>query len=78
MPDTPNLRLALLDAAQAQKHVTVNEAIASLDCLVFGAVNTAGATVPPAVVDGEAHIVGTGATGAWQGQDLKIAFAING
>ncbi|MEM0923433.1 MAG: DUF2793 domain-containing protein [Pseudomonadota bacterium] len=78
MTDTPNLNLALIDPAQAQKHITVNEVIARLDCLVAGSVNTSGQTTPPAIVDGEAHIIGAGASGAWTGHDQEIAFAING
>ena len=77
MVNTPNLNLSLLDAAQAQKHITVNEAVSRLDCLVMGAVNTVGATVPPSIIDGEAHLVGPGATGDWAGRDNHIAFAIN-
>jgi len=34
MPSTPHLALPLLAAAQAQKHVTHNEALAALDALV--------------------------------------------
>ena len=34
MTDTANLLLPLLQAAQAQKHVTVNEALLRLDALV--------------------------------------------
>ncbi len=38
MTDTPHLALPLLAAAQAQKHVTHNEALAMIDALVHLAV----------------------------------------
>jgi hypothetical protein len=34
MADTPNIRLTFLEANQAQKHITVNEAFRALDALV--------------------------------------------
>ena len=38
MPDTPNLALPLIAAAQAQKHVTHNDALLALDALLQCAV----------------------------------------
>jgi hypothetical protein len=79
MPDTPRLNLPLLDAAQAQKHVTLNEALSRLDALAAGRLEARDLTVPPtAPDDGHAYIVGTAATGSWTGQDGKIAVAQNG
>ncbi|MEM7238370.1 MAG: DUF2793 domain-containing protein, partial [Pseudomonadota bacterium] len=78
MADTANLSLPLLDAAQAQKHVTMNEALARIDALGFAAVASVDATVPPAAIDGETHVVGQGATGDWAGNDGRIAIAANG
>lgn len=76
MPDTPNLALTLLEAAQAQKHVTVNEALHRLDAALHASVIRV-ETTPPAVVDGERFLVGAGATGDWAGRDATIAYAIN-
>ncbi|HZH12452.1 MAG TPA: DUF2793 domain-containing protein [Microvirga sp.] len=74
MTTTPHLALPLLAAAQAQKHVTHNEALASLDALVHLAVKERGRTAPPATpADGDRYLVGTGATGAFSGQDTTIA-----
>jgi hypothetical protein len=74
MVATARLALPLLAAAQAQKHVTHNEALAALDALVMLAVATAGAASPPgSPAAGERHIVGAGATGAWAGHDGEIA-----
>jgi hypothetical protein len=74
MTSTPHLALPLLAAAQAQKHVTHNEALASLDALVHLAVKERGRAAPPATPDeGDRYLVGTGATGAFSGQEAKIA-----
>lgn len=79
MPDTAKLGLPLVAAAQAQKHVTVNESLTRLDALVQLDLTSIEATVPPASPsDGEAHAVGTGATGAWAGEDGRVAVFVNG
>lgn len=79
MSDTPRYALPLLDAAQAQKHVTVNEALSRADVLAAGRVETRGALAAPAAPeDGTGFIVGAGATGIWAGQDDAIALALNG
>ncbi len=74
MHSTPHLALPLLAAAQAQKHVTHNEAIASLDALVHLAVKERGRAAPPASPEeGDRYLVGSGATGDFSGQDGRIA-----
>jgi len=74
MADTPNLGLPYIMAAQAQKHVTHNEAIRALDALVHLAVIDRDSTTPPDdPAEGDRHIVGTDGTGAWSGHDLEIA-----
>lgn len=79
MPDTPNLNLPLLQPAQAQKHVTVNEALARLDALGQMALTSVAATVPPgSPAEGEVHGIGAGATGIWAGQDGQLAVYVNG
>lgn len=47
MVQTPRLGLALLAAAQAQKHVTHNDALASLDGLVQASVLASDVATPP-------------------------------
>ena len=74
MDTSPNLSLPYLAAAQSQKHVTHNEALRVLDALVQITVATRALAVPPvAPADGLRYIVAAAATGAWIGQNLKIA-----
>ncbi|MDB5590639.1 DUF2793 domain-containing protein [Enterovirga sp.] len=74
MPDSPVLGLPLLAAAQAQKHVTHNEALLALDALVQCAVLDKDLTVPPsAPAPGQRYIVPPGASGAWAGKAAMIA-----
>ncbi|MFN3210777.1 MAG: DUF2793 domain-containing protein [Roseovarius sp.] len=71
---TPSLSLPLLQPAQAQKHVTHNEALQLLDMvtqLTFTTFEQADPPTSPAA--GEVHVVGSPATGAWAGQDGRIA-----
>ena len=71
---TPNLALPYLAAAQAQKHVTVNEALDALDALVQLSVISAGLTASPgSPIEGDRYIIASGATGAWAGWDASVA-----
>jgi hypothetical protein len=79
MADTANLRLPLLQAAQAQKHVTVNEALLRVDALsqlVLGSRSLA--TPPVSAQSGAAFAVPAAAEGAWVGADGQLALWING
>ncbi|MCB8820044.1 DUF2793 domain-containing protein [Microvirga rosea] len=74
MSTTPHLALPLLAAAQAQKHVIHNEAIAALDALVHLAVKQRDRTSPPAAPEeGERYLVGQGANGAFADHAGEIA-----
>jgi len=74
MSSTPHLALPLIAAAQAQKHITHNEAIASLDALVQLAVKERNRTAPPATPEeGDRYIVGANATGAFAGHEAQVA-----
>jgi hypothetical protein len=71
--------MPMLDAAQAQKHVTVNEALVRADILGARRVEARDlSSPPPAPADGEAWIVAPGATGEWSNQDGSLALFLNG
>src|SRR4051812_39218115 len=74
MIDTPNLGLPFIEASQAQKRVTHNEALRILDAAIQIAVADLTRTSPPGTpVQGERHVVASGATGAWAAHDNAIA-----
>lgn len=71
---SPRLSLPFILPAQAQKHVTHNEAIELLDLIVQLALVSVSQVTPPATPqDGQAWAVPPGATGDWAGQDGMIA-----
>ncbi|MEL6516433.1 MAG: DUF2793 domain-containing protein [Pseudomonadota bacterium] len=79
MDKTQSLELPLVQPAQAQKHVTVNEALARLDALVQMTLVSRAVSDPPVAPDeGDAYAVPTGATAAWAGQDGALALFLNG
>ncbi len=68
------LKLPLLAAAQAQKEVTHNEALALADIAVQAVVQSvAPASVPSSPVIGQCWVVGASPTGAWAGHAGAIA-----
>lgn len=74
MSDTPNLGLPYIEAAQAQKHVTHNEALRALDALAQLAVLDRDLAEPPASPqEGDRYLVAAAATGVWSGQEHAIA-----
>lgn len=78
-PVTARLGLPLMQPAQAQKHVTLNESLARLDGLVnLVLASTTLATPPASAAEGICYAVPTGAVNAWAGQDGKIAIGSNG
>jgi hypothetical protein len=74
MDTTSNLSLPYIVAAQAQKHVTHNEALRALDAVVqLMALDKDLAAPPGAPAEGDRYIVGPSPTGAWAGQADRIA-----
>lgn len=74
MANTDNLELPILSASQAQKHVTMNESLLTLDRLVQSFVLDKDLSTPPgSPSDEDAYIVGSSATDAWLGQEDSIA-----
>jgi hypothetical protein len=76
---TAQLALPLVLPAQAQKHVTVNEALARLDAAAQLRLISSEETVPPdTAIDGAGYVVPAGATGAWENKAGLIAIWCNG
>ena len=74
MDETPNMKLPYIMAAQAQKHVTHNEAIRVLDAIVQLSVLDRDLTSPPvSPSDGDRYIVANSAINEWTGKDGQIA-----
>ncbi|WP_137390660.1 DUF2793 domain-containing protein [Rhodoligotrophos defluvii] len=74
MADSPNLAMPYIEAAQAQKHVTHNEALDVLDAVVqLSVLDRHLATPPASASEGDRYIIASGATGAWAGHDGKLA-----
>lgn len=79
MAETANLLLPLIEAAQAQKHITHNEALRILDAVVQMTVVSSNLNAPPASPpEGERWIVGAAPTGAWAGRARDIAVRSQG
>ena len=79
MTDTPRLALPAIEAAQAQKHVTHNEALVLLDALTQLAVESRTLSAPPgSPTDGSCYIPAPGASGAWSGWDGQLALYTGG
>ncbi len=72
--NSPNLDLPYILPAQAQKHVTHNEALRALDALTqLSVLDSALATPPATPADGDRYIVPAAPTGAWVGHAGKLA-----
>lgn len=80
MTETSHLGLPLLAPAQAQKHVTVNEALTRLDAMVqLRLISTSLATPPSSAVEGDCYGVPMGAVNDWAGREGQLAcFTNNG
>ncbi len=79
MSDSRQLGLPYLAAAQSQKHVTHNEALAILDaCIHLSVVSRSVAAPPASPADGARYIVGASPTGAFAGRGGQIAVREDG
>lgn len=75
---TPRLDLPMLAANQAQKHVTMNEALLRLDGLVHLSVAEARSHPPSAPEAGSRYRVVWPSSGAWSGHEGTIAERMDG
>ncbi|AMY69686.1 DUF2793 domain-containing protein [Frigidibacter mobilis] len=79
MTDTSQLSLPLLRASQAQKHVTMNDALMRLDGLAQLVIVSRAVSLPPtASMDGTVYAVPPGAVNAWAGHEGELAIRANG
>ena len=79
MTDTPRAAVPLLAAAQAQKHVTHNEALLQFDCILCCRILDRDLSDPPSSPsDGDTYLVKATGTADWAGQDGMIAYAVDG
>ena len=75
MTTTTNMAITLLEASQAQKEVTVNEAFVRIDAILNnGAIDKDLSTPPTSPLEGDIYIVANSAIGDWVGQDNNIAY----
>lgn len=74
MTTTPNINIPYVPENTLDPAAGLNLALNVIDALLQTAVIDMGQTAPPGSPnDGDLHIVGTGATGAWAGQDNNLA-----
>lgn len=71
---SPRLSLPYLEASQAQKHVTHNEALQIIDALTLLRIEAFGLTAPPVgPTEGQVWQIGTGPGGTFTGQAGNLA-----
>ncbi|MFD1694835.1 DUF2793 domain-containing protein [Roseibium aestuarii] len=73
MSKTLRLSLPLLAPSQAQKHVTHNEALLTLDVLAHALFESRSLSAPPVAAEGQSFLVGPSASGDWAGSEGAIA-----
>jgi hypothetical protein len=75
MATTPHLTITLLEQAQAQKEVTVNEALFRIDAVLNSGANDKDLSTPPAnPAAGDVYIIPASATGVWAGKTGQVAY----
>ena len=75
MTTTTNLGITLLDASQAQKEITINQALVCFDAISVGSVADKDLAAPPgSPVAGVLYIVAASPTGAWAGHATHLAY----
>jgi Protein of unknown function (DUF2793) len=79
MPNSPLLALPYLASAQAQKHVTHNEALSLIDGLLhLSVISRTLATPPGVIVDGDRYLIAASPTGDWAGQAGQLTLRMEG
>ena len=79
MDMTPRLKLPYIAPQQAQKQVTYNEAMRTLDTLVHPVVKSRTLSAPPgSPTEGDAYLVAASPSGGWSGKAGKLAVFVDG
>lgn len=79
MASTNHLNISLVEQSQAQKEVTVNEAITKIDAILnTGVIDKDISNPPVSPAEGDVYIVGPAASNEWDGQDNNVAHYTNG
>lgn len=75
MAITSHIGITLLEQSQAQKEMTINEALARIDAMLnCGVIDRNLNTPPGSPSHGDVYIVGASPTGAWSGKAAAIAY----
>lgn len=75
MATTSNYGITLVEQAQAQKEVTINQAITALDALVGNSVADKDLATPPgSPTPGIMYIIAASPTGAWAGKATQLTY----
>ena len=79
MANTNHLGIALVEQSQAQKEVTVNQALVAIDAILnTGAIDRSLSVPPVSPNEGDVYIVGPAASNEWNGEDNNVAYFANG
>ncbi len=79
MTTTSHLSLTLVAQNQAQKEVTVNDALVRIDAVLnTGVIDKDLNTPPGSPANGDVYIVNTSPTGAWSGKAKQLAYYYQG
>jgi hypothetical protein len=78
MSTSPDLGIPFIAEQQVQPEVTHNSALVVMSALLKGVISSGGNTPPGSPTEGDAYIIGTAGTGAWNGKNNKIAIYYNG
>lgn len=79
MDATTKLDLPIIMPAQAQKHVTHNEALNVLDVVTQLSAESRSLVTPPETpVEGTTYLIGSNGTGEWEGREAQVACFQNG
>lgn len=75
MATTTHLAITLVEQSQAQKEVTVNQALVRIDALMNSGAKSRNVNTPPgSPASGDVYIVGSSPTGVWAGNAAKLAY----